>query len=170
LLGGLVPSHPLAELVNGILPEVMAVSAFPIVIPLLVGAVNRAATAVAGSATLGAFVGGGGSQPDPFIGALVTVILAFFAVRLLVKSVLRIGFLAVMVPVGMCACALYAIPATRWILGWWAKVWGGLLVAQIPSVFALSVGLGIFASAARATSARRSGRSASCSWRPICTT
>src|SRR5262249_5050347 len=64
---------------------------------------------------------------------------------LLIKSVWRIGFLAVLVPVGMAACALYAIPSCRWILAWWSKTWGGLLIAQIPSVFALSVGLGMFA-------------------------
>jgi hypothetical protein len=73
------------------------------------------------------------------------VILLFFAIRLLIRAVWRIGFLAVLLPVGVAACALYALPQTRWMLGWWARVWGGMLLAQIPSVFALSIGAQLFA-------------------------
>jgi len=65
-------------------------------------------------------------------------------VRLLIKAVWRIGFLAVMLPVGAAAMPLYAIPQTRWIAGWWARVWGGMLAAQIPSTLALVIGLQIF--------------------------
>src|SRR5205807_2553071 len=32
------------------------------------------------------------------------------------------------------------LPQARWILGWWVRVWGGMLLAQSPSVFALSIG------------------------------
>jgi hypothetical protein len=55
------------------------------------------------------------------------MILAFFAIRLLMKSIWRISFLAVRLTVGLAACALYAIPQTRWLLGWWARVWDGML-------------------------------------------
>jgi hypothetical protein len=43
-------------------------------------------------------------------------------------------FLAVLLPVGMAARALYAVPSLRWIFGWWARLWGGMLLAQIPSL------------------------------------
>src|SRR5438132_9946737 len=45
----------------------------------------------------------------------------------------------------MAACALYALPQTRWMLGWWARMWGGMLLAQIPSVMALAIGGQLFA-------------------------
>src|SRR5258708_26173792 len=73
------------------------------------------------------------------------VIRLFFALRLLIKAVWRIGFLAVLLPVGILACALYALPQTRWILGWWVRAWGAMLLAQIPSAFALSIGTQLFA-------------------------
>jgi hypothetical protein len=76
---------------------------------------------------------------------VLLVILLFFAFRLLIKSVWRIGFLAVLLPVGVAACALYAIPQTRWLLGWWARTWGGMLAAQLPSVLALTIGTQLFA-------------------------
>jgi hypothetical protein len=43
-------------------------------------------------------------------------ILLFFAVRLLVKCCWRLMFLAILLPIGMLACAAYAAPAPRWIL------------------------------------------------------
>jgi hypothetical protein len=73
------------------------------------------------------------------------IILLFFAARLLIKAIWRIGFLAVLLPFGVVACALYGIPQTRWLLGWWARVWGGMLAAQIPSVLALTIGAQLFA-------------------------
>jgi hypothetical protein len=99
---------------------------------------------IAGGAGLGAYVSTSGGFSDPMISGILFVVLAFFAVRLLIKSIWRIGFLAVLLPVGPVACALYAIPQTRWLLGWWARTWGGMLLAQIPAVFALSVDLGMF--------------------------
>jgi hypothetical protein len=77
--------------------------------------------------------------------AILFIILLFFAGRLLLKAIWRIGFLAVLLPFGVAACALYGIPQTRWMLGWWARVWGGMLVAQIPSVLALTIGAQMFA-------------------------
>jgi len=86
-----------------------------------------------------------GTGGNTLIQLVLFVILLFFALRLLVKAVWRIGFLAVLLPVGMFACALYALPQTRWMLGWWLRLWGGMLLAQIPSVFALSMGVQLFA-------------------------
>ena len=79
---------------------------------------NSAALAI-GTADLSAYVGTGGVS-DPMAQAVLFVMLVFFAIRLLIKAVWRIGFLAVLLPVGMLACALYAVPQTRWMLGWWA--------------------------------------------------
>ncbi len=76
------------------------------------------------------------------------MILLFFGLRLLIKSIWRVGFLAVLLPVGFVACMLYAVPQSRWVLTWWARMWGGMLIAQIPSVFALSIGAGLFAGGA----------------------
>lgn len=146
MLGAVVAYQPnlLGEFTNGILGSVILVAAFPLVIPLVIGLVNQAASAVGGSGAIGAYVSAGGGAPDPLVGGVMFLILLFFAIRLLIKAVWRIGFLAVLLPVGLAACALYAVPQTRWLLGWWARVWGGMLAAQIPSVFALSIGVGLF--------------------------
>ena len=141
MLGGIVRSHSdvLGEFVNGVLASVIMVAAFPVVIPMVIGLVNQAATAV-GTADLAHYLTGSPVQ-DPLVQAVLFIILLFFAVRLLIKAAWRIGFLAVLLPVGIAACALYAIPQTRWLLGWWSRVWGGMLIAQIPSVMALSIGV-----------------------------
>ena len=76
---------------------------------------------------------------------MLFIILIFFGVRLLLKAAWRVMFLVVLLPFGLLACALYAIPACRWLFSWWAKVWGGMLLAQIPSVMALSIGAQLFA-------------------------
>lgn len=148
MLGGIVTRHhdALGEAVDGILVSIILVAAFPVFIPLAIGLVNQAAKAVAGGAAISTYMGASGGIDDPLIGGVLLVILFFFGVRLLIKAVWRIGFLAVLLPVGVAACALYAIPSTRWLLSWWARLWGGMLLAQIPSVFALSIGLGLFAS------------------------
>lgn len=146
MLGGLVHSHSdvVGDLVDGVLASMILVAAFPLVIPLCIGLVNSAAAAVAGGAALSSYVSVVGGFNDPLTAGVLFLILAFFAVRLLIKAVWRIGFLAVLLPVGLAACALYGIPQTRWLLSWWARTWGGMLAAQIPSVFALAVGLGLF--------------------------
>jgi hypothetical protein len=145
MLGALVARHSdvIGEFVNGVLMSVILVAAFPLVIPLLIQLTNAAATAV-GRADLSGYI-------DPhvannvFLSAVLFIVLLFFAARLLLKCIWRIGFLAVLLPFGLLACALYAIPQTRWLLGWWARVWGGMLFAQIPSVLALTIGAQLFA-------------------------
>jgi hypothetical protein len=145
MLSSIVPRQPdmLAEFINGIVGAVIMVAAFPLVVPQLINFTNQAATAV-GSFDLSRYVSTGGVS-SPIIQVVLFVILLFFALRLMIKAIWRIGFLAVLLPVGMIACALYALPQTRWILAWWARVWGGMLLAQIPSVFALSMGAQLFA-------------------------
>ncbi len=146
MFSAIIPRQPelLGEFVNGIVGAVVLVAAFPLVIPLVIGLVNQAAAAVAGGAVVSSFLATAGGFSDPLVGGVLFVILLFFALRLLVKAVWRIGFLAVMLPIGLFACAAYAVPQLRWLLGWWARMWGGMLAAQIPSVFALSVGVGLF--------------------------
>jgi hypothetical protein len=145
MLSSILPRQPdmLSEFINGVVAAVIMVAAFPLLVPQLIDFTNQAAEAV-GRADVSAYVSAGGVG-SPVVQAVLLVILLFFALRLLVKAVWRIGFLAVLLPVGMLACALYALPQTRWILGWWARVWGGMLLAQIPSVFALSIGAQLFA-------------------------
>ena len=145
MLGGIVSSHQrtLDEFVGGVLMAVILVAAFPLLIPEVIGLVNQAATAI-GTADLSRYIGSS-TVPNPILQVVLFAILLFFGVRLLFRAVWRIGFLAVLLPVGMAACALYAIPQTRWVLGWWARVWGGMLVAQIPSVLALTIGTQLFA-------------------------
>jgi hypothetical protein len=146
ILGGIVSRQPnmLAEFINGVLVAVILVAAFPLLVPEIIRLTNQAATAV-GRADLSPYLGTGGIR-NSLVQAVLSVILLFFAIRLLVKAVWRIGFLAVLLPVGMLACALYAVPATRWMLGWWMRIWGGMLLAQIPSVMALTIGVQMFAS------------------------
>jgi len=145
MLSSIMPRQPemLAEFINGVVASVIMVTAFPLLVPQVIDFTNQAANAV-GRANLSGYLstGSGGS---PVIQAVLFVILLLFALRLLVKAVWRIGFLAVLLPVGIFACALYALPQARWILGWWVRVWGGMLLAQIPSVFALSIGSQLFA-------------------------
>ncbi len=144
MLAGIVPRQPdmLAELVNGVLVSVILVAAFPLLVPELIRLTNQAATAV-GRADLSVYVSSAGAT-NPLVQAVLFVLLLFFALRLLVKAVWRIGFLAVLLPLGMAACALYAVPQTRWMLGWWARIWIGMLLAQVPSVMALSIGAQLF--------------------------
>jgi hypothetical protein len=145
MLGGII-SHQasiVADFVNGVLMAVILVAAFPLVIPQVIGLTNQAATAV-GTADLSAYLSAG-TATNPIVQLILFVILLFFAIRLLMKAAWRIGFLAVLLPVGMAACALYAMPQTRWILGWWARMWGGMLIAQLPSVMALTIGAQLFA-------------------------
>jgi hypothetical protein len=145
MLGGLVRSHSdvIGEFVNGVLTSVILVAAFPLLIPQVIGLVNQAATAI-GTADLSRYIALS-VVPNPMLQLVLFVILLFFGTRLLFKAVWRIGFLAVLLPVGMAACALYAIPQTRWLLGWWARTWGGMLFAQLPSVLALTIGAQLFA-------------------------
>jgi hypothetical protein len=146
MLASIVPRQPdaLAEFINGILGATILVAAFPIVVPQLIELTNRAAQAV-GQADVSRYVASSSGVQDSLIQGVMFIILLFFALRLLIKAVWRIGFLAILLPVGMLACALYALPQTRWVLGWWARLWGGMLLAQIPSVMALSIGAQLFA-------------------------
>jgi hypothetical protein len=145
MLSSIIPRQPdlLAEFINGVVAAVIMVAAFPLLVPQVIDFTNRAANAV-GHADLSRYLSTGGVS-NPVIQLVVFVILLFFGLRLLIKAVWRIGFLAVLLPVGIFACALYALPQARWILGWWLRVWGGMLLAQIPSVFALSIGSQLFA-------------------------
>lgn len=145
MLSSIIPRQPdmIAEFINGILGAVILVAAFPLVVPMIIDLTNQAASAV-GEADLSRYITSGGSN-DALLESVLFIILLFFALRLLMKAVWRIGFLAIMLPVGMVACALYAVPQTRWMLGWWARLWGGMLLAQVPSVMALSIGAQLFA-------------------------
>jgi hypothetical protein len=133
----------LAEFINSVLVAVVLIAAFPIVIPEVIDLTNQAATAI-GKTDLSGYVSNS-EVSNPLMQGVLFIILLFFALRLLMKAIWRVGFLAVMLPVGMLACALYAIPQMRWLLGWWARVWGGMLLAQIPSVLALTIGAQLFA-------------------------
>jgi hypothetical protein len=145
MLASIVPKQPdmLAEFINGVLGAIILIAAFPLIIPQVIELTNQAATSI-GKTDLSKYVSSG-QVSNPLIQGVLFIILLFFALRLLMKAVWRIGFLAVLLPVGMLACALYALPQTRWILGWWAKLWGGMLVAQIPAVMALTIGAQLFA-------------------------
>jgi hypothetical protein len=145
MLSGIISRQPdmLAEFINGVVAAVIMVAAFPLLVPQVIDFTNQAASAV-GRADLSRYVSTGGVS-SPVIQLVLFVVLLLFALRLLIKAVWRIGFLAVLLPIGMFACALYALPQARWILGWWVRVWGGMLLAQIPSVFALSIGAQLFA-------------------------
>jgi hypothetical protein len=147
MLGAIVAYQPnlAGEFVNGVIGAVVLLAAFPLVVPLCINLVNQAAHAVASGAGISAYLGSAGGIDNPLISAVLLVILLFFALRLLIKAVWRIGFLAVLLPVGAVACACYALPQLRWLIGWWARTWGGMLAAQIPSVFALAIGAGLFA-------------------------
>jgi hypothetical protein len=145
MLSSIMPRQPdmLAEFINGVAAAVIMVAAFPLLVPQVIDFTNQAANAV-GRADLSGYLTTG-AVSSPVVELVVFVILLFFALRLLIKAVWRIGFLAVLLPVGIFACAMYALPQLRWILGWWLRVWGGMLLAQIPSVFALSIGAQLFA-------------------------
>jgi hypothetical protein len=145
MLGAVVPSQPdmLGEGVNGILGAVVLTAAFPVLIPQLIELVNQAASTIAQDNLAGYLTTIGGGISDPLIQGVLFIVLLFFVLRLIVKAVWRIGYLAVMLPVGMAACLLWAVPQTRWILGWWSRSWGGMLVAQLPSTLALAIGVGL---------------------------
>jgi hypothetical protein len=145
MLSSIIPRQTdmLADFINGVVAATIMVAAFPLLVPQVIEFTNQAANAV-GRADLSGYLTTG-SASSPIIRLVLFVILLFFALRLLTKAVWRIGFLAVLLPVGMFACALYGLPQARWVLGWWVRVWGGMLLAQIPSVLALSIGAQLFA-------------------------
>ena len=145
VLSSIMPRQPdmLSEFINGIVAATIMVAAFPLLVPQVIGFTNEAATAI-GRVDLSRYLATG-TGGNTLIQLVLFVILLFFALRLLIKAVWRIGFLAVLLPVGMFACALFALPQTRWMFGWWLRLWGGMLLAQIPSVFALSMGVQLFA-------------------------
>src|SRR5262249_29332784 len=140
MLSGIVSRQPdmLAEFINGVVAAVIMVAAFPLLVPQVIDFTNQAAGAV-GRADLSRYVSTGGVS-SPVIQLVLFVVLLLFALRLLIKAVWRIGFLAVLLPIGMFACALYALPQARWILGWGGRVWGGVVPAPIPRGFALQLG------------------------------
>ena len=145
-ISGIVPQQPhlLAEFVGGILGAVILTAAFPSLIALVMNLANMASDTIASGTDLTGYFRGDDTIADPLIKAVLLVLVLLFGIRLLIKSIWRIGFLAVMLPVGAAAMPLYAIPQTRWLAGWWARVWGGMLMAQIPSTLALIIGLQIF--------------------------
>ncbi len=145
MLSSIIPRQAdmLAEFINGVVAATIMVAAFPLLVPQLIDFTNQAANAV-GHADLSRYLSTG-TVSSPVVQMVLFVILLFFALRLLIKAVWRIGFLAVLLPVGILACALYALPQARWILSWWVRAWGAMLLAQIPSVFALSIGTQLFA-------------------------
>lgn len=145
MLSSIVPQQPdmLAELINGVLAAVIFTAAFPLLVPEIIGAVNQGATAV-GTVDLSKYLRTGLAQ-DPVVNGVLFVILLFFGIKLLFWAVWRTLALGVLLPAGMLACIFYAIPQWRWMLGWWCRTWGGLLLAQIPSVMALTIGAQLFA-------------------------
>jgi hypothetical protein len=145
MLDGIVPAHSdaVSEAMNGVLASVIMVAAFPVLVPQLIDVTNQAATAIA-TVDLSRFMSTGFGQ-SPLITAVLLIILVFFAARLVFWSAWRIIVLAVLLPVGMFAAAAYALPFMRWLFVWWSKTWGGLLLAQIPSVLALTIGAQLLA-------------------------
>jgi hypothetical protein len=146
MLGGIVPRHSdvVSEAVNGVLAAVIMVAAFPVLVPQLIDVTNTMATTV-GTVDLSKYMSNGFGGQNSLVEAVLFIILVFFGLRLLFWSAWRIMVLAVLLPVGMFAAAAYALPFMRWLFVWWAKVWGGLLLAQIPSVLALTIGAQLFA-------------------------
>jgi hypothetical protein len=146
MLGGIVPRHSdvIGELVNGVLVSVIMVAAFPVLVPQLIDLTNQVATSV-GTVDLSRYMSNGLGGQNPMVEAVLFIVLVFFALRLVFWAAWRIMVLAVLLPVGMFAAAAYALPFMRWLFIWWAKTWGGLLLAQIPSVLALTIGAQLFA-------------------------
>jgi hypothetical protein len=144
IVAGIVPMGSIgADFFGHLVGAVVLLAAFPIVVPEVIGLVNQAAQTV-GTADLGGYLSDN-LGPNPLVAAVLFLILIFFVARLVIKAVWRILFLAITLPIGPFAMAAYAVPGLRWITGWWARMWGGMLVAQIPSIFALSLGLQLFA-------------------------
>jgi hypothetical protein len=146
MLGSIVPRHNdvVSEVVNGVLASVIMVAAFPVLVPQLIDFTNQVATAV-GTVDLSRYMSNGFGGQNPMVEAVLFIVLVFFGLRLLFWATWRIMVLAVLLPVGMFAAAAYAVPFMRWLFIWWAKTWGGLLLAQIPSVMALTIGAQLFA-------------------------
>src|SRR5262249_54229267 len=96
-----------SDVVGGVLMAVIAVAAFPLVIPMVVEAVNAAARAI-GTANVAQYV----SKPtvgNVFLQAILFGVLGWFAIRLLIRAGWRIILLAVLLPFGLFCAALYAI-------------------------------------------------------------
>jgi hypothetical protein len=87
----------------------------------------------------------GGALPhsldNPLLSLIEAVLIVWFAGRFIYRSMKRLVLLAVLAPFGPICMLLRAIPQFRWVSGWWARTWGGLLVGQAPAVLALAIGV-----------------------------
>lgn len=132
------------EAADGILPAVILLTGFGTFIPMLIERTNDATRAI-GEGGLASYV----SQEPAGIGSFPLVILLIVLLwelfRLVKKAFWRLGLLAVLLPLGPFCMVAWAIPPLRGLTYWWSRTWIGLLLSQIPSVLALTIGVAIMA-------------------------
>ncbi len=132
------------ELVEGVAGALILAGAFVLLAPRLLGWLNDALHEI-GDVDFSQMFRAGSVGPNPIVFALLALLVLFFAGRLIIRVLYRVALLAIMYPVGIVALLLRAVPQLRWVSGWWARLWFGWLVAQVPSAMALVIGVQLFA-------------------------
>lgn len=141
MLSSFVPTKAdtVGELIYGIATAMILAGALPVLMLRSLDVLNLALRQLAGvnlASSLPQSFGG-----DAIVSVVLGVLVVFYGVKFVIKSMKRLVVLAVLTPFGPIAMLLRAIPQTRWISGWWARTWGGLLVAQAPAALALTIGV-----------------------------
>jgi hypothetical protein len=134
----------LREAADGLLPAVILLASFGTFVPLLIEQTNNASRAI-GEADLSAYFNQMPNELNAFLQAMLLIVLIWELFRLLKKAFWRLGLLAVLLPVGPFCMVAWAIPPIRGLTYWWSRTWVGLLLSQIPSVLALSIGIAVMA-------------------------
>ena len=145
-LSSFVPmsNHVATELVEGVAGALILAGAFVLLAPRLLGWLNDALHEI-GDVDFSHMFQADATGPNAFVFALLALVVLFFAGKLVVRVLYRTALLAILYPVGIVALLLRAIPQLRWVSGWWARLWFGWLVAQVPSAMALVIGVQLFA-------------------------
>jgi hypothetical protein len=141
MLSSFVPmqSDTVGELVYGIATAMMLAGALPVLMLRAVDVLNLALRQLGGvnlSSSLPQSIGN-----DPIVTVVLALLVVWYGIKFVIKSMKRLVVLAVLTPFGPIAMLLRCIPQTRWVSGWWARTWGGLLVAQAPAALALTIGV-----------------------------
>ncbi len=134
-------NHLATELVERVASALILAGAFVLLAPRLLGWLNDALHEVGDVDFSRMFHATGSTGAIAFVFALLALLVLFFAGKLIIRVLYRTALLAIFHPVGIVALVLRAVPQLRWVSGWWARLWFGWLVAQVPSAMALVIGV-----------------------------
>jgi hypothetical protein len=129
---------------NSLKITVILLASFGTFIPMAIERTNDATRAI-GEGSLSSYVNQDPVGMNSFLLAILLIVLLWTLFRLVKKAFWRLGLLAVLLPIGPLCMVAWAIPPLRGLTYWWSRTWLGLLLSQIPSVLALTIGVAVMA-------------------------